>query len=344
MCIRDRWSTFFMGLSLSLLVSSSLNNSKRRMLLFIPFSILPLVTIQLLTSDIRGFVPGMLAVRLGSWGFVYLTMFLTALYITFGIAAFDSSERNSRNNAPGSYSRMMIFAGMFYPKDEVSRSLFTRELLGLIRGKAYIRIAFSLLFPLIVMSGMIGLLSGLEDVPVSFNLTFFAVMVSFFTISIYTHLTNIDFLEFDQTVPIDTPVLIKVKLRIYLVFSLPISILFLLAMSIVTGDLEGLFFGIPLVLVAVPYMGFVTAYLTGLWTNSLIFDSSVFMKYMLFTVLPLMFSTLLSFLMVEMVLVSLIGIGTIIILGSIAIIILSDALDRKWKDTVLSSSGVGFRE
>lgn len=339
-----QWSTFLLGLSLSLLVSSSLNNRRRRMLLFIPFSLLPLITIQVITSEVSGFVPGMLAVRYDSWPFILFTMLLVAIYVLFGTLAFDGSERSSRKNAPGSYEKIMSFARFIYPKDVVSRSLFSREILGMIRGKAYIRIGFSLLFPLIIMSGMIGLLAGLENVPVSFNLTFFAVMVSFFTISIYTHLTNIDFLEFDQTVPVNTSQLIKVKLRIYILFSLPISLLFLVAMSIITNDLEGLFFGIPLVLVAVPYMGFVTAYLTGLWTNSLIFDSSVFMRYMLFTVLPLMFSTILSFLMVDMFLPSVIGIVIIIILGAVAIIIISNALEKKWRETVLSSAGVGFRE
>jgi hypothetical protein len=339
-----QWSTFLMGLSLSMLVSSALNNRQRRMLVFIPFSILPLVTLQVITGEVRAFVPGMLAVELDSWGFLVFSIFMITMYVVFGTLVFDGSERSSKKTAPGSYSRFMGLSKVLYPRDKISRSLFTRELLGMIRGKAYIRIGFSLIFPLIVMSGMIGLLSGMEDVPVSFNLTFFAVMVSFFTISIYTHLSNIDFLEFDQSVPINTPQLIRVKLRIYLVLSLPISLLFLITMALVTGDLLGLIFGIPLVLIAVPYMGYVTAYLTGLWTNSLIFDSSVFLRYMIFTVLPLMFSTMMSFMMVEMLIPSLVGIAVIIILGAISIIIISNGLDRKWKDTVLSSSGVGFRD
>ncbi len=339
-----QWSTFLLGLSLSMLVSSALNNTKRRMLLFVPLSILPLIIIQIITYDVRGFVPGLLAVEYDSWTFILITILLVSIYITIGTLVFDGGERSSRTNSPGSYNNVMSLSRVLYPRDVVSRSLFSRELLGLIRGKAYIRIGFSLLFPLIVMSGMIGILSGLESIPVSFNLTFFAVMVSFFTISIYTHLTNIDFLEFDQTIPIDTPQLIRVKLRVYLVISLPISLVFLVAMSIITGDLQGLLYGVPLILVAVPYMGFVTAYLTGLWTNSLIFDSSVFLRYMVFTVLPLMFSTMLSFLMVDLPIVSLFGITSMIILGVVAIIILSNALDKRWKETVLSSSGVGFRD
>ena len=233
---------------------------------------------------------------------------------------------------------------VIYPRDIISRSLFAREMIGLIRGRAYVRIGFSLFFPLLVMSGMVGMISGLEGIPVTFNLTFFAVMVSFFAMSIYAHLSNIDFLEFDQTIPIDTPKLIKVKVRIYLLVSLPMAISFLVIMSIIMGDLEGLLYGLPLVLVAVPYMGYVTAYLTGLWTNSLLFDPSVFLKYMIFTVLPLMFSTILSLLMVEMFLESIIGIAVILVMGIAAIKIISGSIDRRWNNMVLSSTGVGFRD
>jgi hypothetical protein len=340
----SQWLTFLLGLSLSMLVSSLINNKRRKLLLLVPFSITPLVTIQILTMDVQGFIPTMIAVRNDSWTFVLLTIVLNIIYLVFGILAFDSSERTSKRPAPGSYAELKGFARVIFPRDSISRSLFIREVLGIIRGKAYIRIGFSLLFPLLVMSGMIGLISGLEGLPVSFNLTFFAVMVSFFTISIYTHLSNIDFLEFDQTLPVKAPDLIRVKLRVYLVLSIPIALLFLISMSIAIGDIYGLIFGIPLILVAVPYMGYVTAYLTGLWTNSLIFDSSVFMRYMVFTVLPLMFSTMLSFLMVDMFLPSIFGISIMIILGIVAIWIISNGLEKRWKNVVLSSAGTGFRD
>ncbi len=339
-----QWSTFLMGLSLSMLVSSLINNPKRRLLLLVPISILPLVAIQVLTSDVQGFIPGMLAVTSDSWPWAILTVLLTMIYVTLGVLAFDGSEIGYKRGVPGSYKKMLSFARIIYPRDTISRSLFAREMIGLIRGRAYVRIGFSLFFPLLVMTGMVGLISGMEGIPVTFNLTFFAVMVSFFAMSTYAHLSNIDFLEFDQTIPIDTPKLIKVKVRVYLLLSLPMAIAFLVIMSIIMGDMEGLLYGLPLVLVAVPYMGYVTAYLTGLWTNSLLFDPSVFLKYIIFTVLPLMFSTILSLMMVEMFLESIIGIAVILAMGIAAIKIISGSIDRRWKNMVLSSTGIGFRD
>ncbi|RLF60848.1 MAG: hypothetical protein DRN37_02020 [Thermoplasmata archaeon] len=338
-----QWSTFLLGLSLSMLVSSMINRRGRWILLLAPFSMAPLVTVQILTGEVKGFLPAVLSIETGSWAFIILTSLLAVVYTAFGVLLFEGGAKGNRTSSPGSFRRMMAFSRILYPSDHVSRALLAREMLSLVRGKAYLRISFSLLFPLLVISGMIGLISGMEEVPVRFNVTFFAVMISFFTISIYTHLTNMDFLDFDQTLPVDTPRLIRVKVRLYLMLSLPIAFMFLITMSIATGDMKGLLFGLPLVLVAVPYMGFVTAYLTGLWTNSLLFDSSVFMKYMIFTVLPLMFSTILSFLMTEVLLPSIIGIAAIILMGVAAVFIISRGLDSRWKDVPLSSSGSGFR-
>ena len=91
----------------------------------------------------------------------------------------------------------------------------------------------------------------------------------------------------------------------------------------------------------VPYMGYVTAYLTGLWTNSMLFDASVFLKYMVLTVLPLMMATLLSFLMESILVVSMIGLGLITIAGLVSTMFISRSLDKKWSDAVLQSAGSG---
>jgi hypothetical protein len=168
---------------------------------------------------------------------------------------------------------------------------------------------------------------------------FFAVMVSFFTMSIYTNLVNMDFLEYDQTIPVRTSDLIRVKVKLFMMIAIPVSLLFLVAAGVLKQDPVGLLFSFPLVLIMVPYMGYVTAYLTGLWTNSMLFDSSVFLRYIGLTVLPLMMATLLSFLMGRIFLISVLGIALISIAGLISTMFLSRSLDSKWSDTVLASAG-----
>jgi small-conductance mechanosensitive channel len=112
-------------------------------------------------------------------------------------------------------------------------------------------------------------------------------------------------------------------------------------MGAVTGEWKELLFSIPLLLVAVPYMAYVTAYLTGLWTNTLLLDSSVFVRYMVFTVLPLMFSMMLSLLMTSAFIPSVIGLAVIMIIGAAATTIISRKIRTRWHDAVLDSAGGG---
>jgi hypothetical protein len=213
--------------------------------------------------------------------------------------------------------------------------------MDLLRGRAYVRIAFSMLFPIIIISMMVGFLGSFDTTGLRFNVSFYSVMVSFFTISIYSHLVNMDDLEFHQTMPVDAVAVIKVKLMLHLLIALPISLTYLVIMGAVTGEWVELMFAIPLLLVAVPYMAYVTAYLTGLWTNTLLLDSTVFVKYMVFTVLPLMSSMILSLLMARAFLPSVIGMVIIMVIGTAATVIISKKVRSRWGDTVLSSAGGG---
>jgi hypothetical protein len=335
-----QWFSFLLGLSLSMLVSSILSSRSRWKLILIPSALVPLFTIQLITGDLSGFIPTALAVNGRSWFWLGIALILIIVYSAGGVLLYEGGATSYRSEASGSYSSTRKFISRFV-KDPIKNSLLTREIMNLLRGKAYIRIGFSLFFPLIVMMGLVGILSGFDQGSLDFNMPFFAVMVSFFTMSIYTNLVNTDFLEFDQTIPIRTSDLIRAKLTIYLLMAIPISMIFLVLVSLATGDMVGLVFALPLVLVMVPYMGYVTAYLTGLWTNSMLFDASVFLRYLVLTVLPLMMATLLSFLMENILMISVIGLVLITVAGMFAILFLSRSLEKKWSDAVLQSAGSG---
>ncbi len=334
-------SSFFLGLSLSMTVSAAINNRRRTHLLLVPLSIVPLIVIQQTTDRLEGFLPPMLALRSSPLIWLSVSTILTVVYCTVGIIVFDGMPMEGQRPVSGSYTRIHMAARMVYPHDPIGRSLLARDMVNLIRGKAYVRIAFSMLFPVIIISLMVGMIGSFDGSGLRFNTAFFAVMVSFFTISIYSHLVSMDFLEFDQTIPVDAVSLIRVKLREHILIALPISLLFLLIMTAATGEWKELFFSVPLLLVAIPYMAHVTAYLTGLWTNTLLLDSSVFVRYMVFTVLPLMFSMMLSLLMTSAFLPSVIGMTVIMVMGAFATVIISRKIPSRWKGTVLDSAGGG---
>ncbi|MGA1792861.1 MAG: hypothetical protein ACMUHM_02825 [Thermoplasmatota archaeon] len=332
------WSTFLLGLSLSLIISSILSGRRGWQLLILPVLIMPLFAVQLITGEISGFIPSVLSVNGGSQFWILLTILLSSLYTAGGVFLYKNSESIRSNEVAGSYLRARKFTSHL-TKGPIMSSLLAREWINFVRGQAYVRVGFSLLLPLVVMGGLVGLIEGLDDNMIDFNLPFFAIMASFFTMSIYTHIVNMDYLEFDQTLPVRTSDMIKVKIRFFLVLGLPATLVFLSVAAVIKGDLVGLLYSIPMVLIMVPYIGCVTGYLTGLWTNSMLFDASVFIRYLALTVLPLMMATLLSFLMESIFVVSLIGLGLITVSGLVSTMFLYNALEEKWSDAVLQSAG-----
>ncbi|MFW3146693.1 MAG: hypothetical protein ACMUIE_07780 [Thermoplasmatota archaeon] len=334
----SQWASFLLGLSLSLSVSSAVGAGRRRALAYAPLSVIPLLLLPLSTGRLEAFLPQYMAVLDGSWIWLLITFGLSAFYISMGILLFSGVDESYDRKKPGDYGFLFrLMSGTF--KDPVYSALAARELINLLRGKAYVRISFSLFFPLIVMGGLVGFLQVFGSNAIDFNMPFFAVMISFFTMSVYTHLTNMDYLDYDQTIPVRTSDLVRVKVWVYLMISLPLAVVILMVIALIRGDLRGLFFSLPLVIVMVPYMGFVTAYLTGLWTNSMLFDASVFLRYMALTVGPLMFATLLSFLMDRILWISIFGLALIMLSGAVSTWIMARSLDEKWKETVLSSAG-----
>ena len=71
----------------------------------------------------------------------------------------------------------------------------------------------------------------------------------------------------------------------------------------------------------------------------MLFDATVFLRYLTLTVLPLMIATLLSFLMDTIFLASLVGLCILTVCGLVSTIFLHKALDEKWSDAVLQSAG-----
>jgi len=329
------WCSFLIGISFSLMISSALTNRDRRMLMIIPLGFVPPMVVQLASGELTAFLVPLAGILQGNWDFLLISLSISLLYIVLGVLFFDGGPVKSSLSPSGSYSH--VYASLGWLSDPVLRGLLSREFINLVRGKAYLRMLFSLGMPMLVILALAGLIGGIEGSPIQFNMVFFSVMLSFFTVSIYANLVNMDYLDFDQTMPVSTTEYIGIKVVAHSLLALPISVSMLLVIAIAVGDLTGLLLGIPVVIVAVPYMGYVTAYLTGLWTNSLLFDSSVFVRYLIFTVLPLMSATMLSYLMDHFLLASIIGLGVVVLAELITVLYLRRGIEKKWMWASLSS-------
>lgn len=330
------WTAFVQGMALSLCMSACIVNGRRWMLLLLPLFFVPLFAAQLHSGDPRGFSTTYTAIGKGSVPWLAISAALSVVYAAAGVLLYEGSARSVRSGAPWSYRGVGRFARL---ARSGRSSVMGREVLNLARGRAYIGIAFSLFVPILVLAAFSGILSSVGGIPQGFNAVFFSVMVSIFTVSIYNGLVNLDSLDFDQTLPLDVPAIVRAKVRLHLVLALPTWAVITVIIGAFSGDGIGLAVGMPVGLVTVVYMGYATAYLTGLWTNSMLFDASVFLRYVAFSALPMLYATILSFTMDEWPLPSMGALAVYIALAILSTAIMDRGIDRRWKDRVLASAG-----
>ncbi len=175
------------------------------------------------------------------------------------------------------------------------RTLFAKELLDLKRSGTPIKMFFSFVTPLVFLSFTVWFVRYGLVLPIGFNTVFYAAMVGFFGISLYNWLNNVDTMDYMSTLPLSVPQIIRVKLLVYVVLTLGIGAAFVVAIAWVNGDTRLLWLAMPVMVVTSLYSVVMTAYLTGLRTNSFLFDPGVLFAFSAMSILPDVGLAILSF-------------------------------------------------
>jgi len=230
---------------------------------------------------------------------------------------------------PAYHSRIPVLKGLY-------RTLIAKEFVDLRRSGTVAKMFFSFVLPLLFLSLTVWFVNYGLSIPVGFNAVFYAAMVGFVSTLMYSWLNNIDLVEYYSMLPVTVPQLIKVRMVVFLVLTLGISAFFVVAISVVNGDLELLWLALIVMFVTSLYMVAVTAYLTGLKTNTFLFDTSVLGKFSVMSFLPDVGLTILSFSLVSDWKLAMMGIA--LVLGSmlLATRILYKGIDGKWSKTAFA--------
>jgi hypothetical protein len=170
-------------------------------------------------------------------------------------------------------------------------------------------------------------------IPVGFNTVFYGAMVGFFGVTFYGWLNNIDHTDYLATLPLSVPVVIKTKLLAFAILTTWISAIFLIAIALVNNDVRLLWLALPVMIVVSIYMVVMTAYLTGLRTNSFFFDPGVLVKFTVLSMLPDLGLTILSFTIDRDIVFALAGIGLVLGALGISALLFYRGLDKKWGRT-----------
>jgi hypothetical protein len=148
--------------------------------------------------------------------------------------------------------------------------------------------------PLAFLAILAWVLKNAFAFPIPFNSVFYAGMIGFFGMTIYSWLNNIDSADFYQTLPTNVPMVIRTRFLMCMMFAIWISAIFVIAITIVNSDMQFLLISIFVAFTITFYTASVVAHLTGLRTNTYLFDTRILGKFSLRTVPPLIALIMLS--------------------------------------------------
>ena len=212
-------------------------------------------------------------------------------------------------------------------------TLLGKEFLDLQRSGTFAKMFFSFVTPLLFLSFTAWFVRYGLQVPVGFNTVFYAGMVGFFGVILYNWLNNVDATDYLATVPVSVPEVIRAKLLAFLLLTTWISVGFVVTIAWLNADTRLLWLAIPIVVVTSTYIVVLTAYLTGLRTNSFLFDPGVLARFSVMSMLPDFGLTILSFTIDRDLRFAATGIGIVLTVLAATTYILLKGIDAKWRGT-----------
>ena len=235
---------------------------------------------------------------------------------------YEPRSKPEGEELPGVDARLGIARGY--------RILLAKEFVDLKRSGTVAKMFFSFVTPLIFLSFTAWFVRTGLRAPVGFNSVFYGGMVGFFGVLLYNWLNSVDSMDYYATLPVGVPTVIRTKLLAFLVLTTGISTAFVVGVSALNGDVRLLWLALPVMFVTSVYMVVMTAYLTGLRTNSFLFDPAILAQFSVLAVLPDLGLTILSFTVDRDPAFTVAGISLVLAALAIATLFLYRGLDRKW--------------
>ncbi|WP_424359718.1 hypothetical protein [Methanocella sp. MCL-LM] len=211
-------------------------------------------------------------------------------------------------------------------------TLAAKEWIDLMRSGGLGSVLFSFVLPLLFLWGLLWMMSNVmtfmtdgNAISLPFNTMFYSIIIGFFASLVYGWLNNIDNNANYRMLPVTMPDVIKAKLILFVILNTVVSVIYLGLISISRGELALLPAGLFTMFMVSGYTGVLTAYMTGIFTNSLMFDYKVMSIYALAVAPVLVVLILLSFypgMLLAVVCLS-------ALLGALAWLLLG-RIDKKW--------------
>ncbi len=199
----------------------------------------------------------------------------------------------------GSSSRLfdaeMIEASRSFKFARGAGTLMAKDWIDLKRSRTLGPVAGAYLGPLLFLVIIFWFVEGIIQVHIPINLIFYSAMIGFFSVSIYGWLNMLDAPSFLEVLPVGVSDMVRTKVLMLSLFALFLSTAFLIVLGIVQFELDLLPLALLVGYSSTAFTVCGTAYLTGLRTNSYLFDPRILAKFALMNIPPLCALVLLSF-------------------------------------------------
>jgi len=213
------------------------------------------------------------------------------------------------------------------------QALLAKEYTDMVRSGALSKMLLAYVAPLLFLSFTTWYVNNGLAIPVGFNTVFYAAMVGFFGVMLYSWLTNIDAVDYFETLPVNVPKVIKAKLVSFFILTSVISTSFVLGIAVANQETQLLWLALPVLYITSAYMVIATAYLAGLSPNSVLFNPSVMTRFMIISLLPDLCITILSFSISTQPLFAVAGIALVCFALLTITLVFYRSLERKWGHT-----------
>ena len=174
-------------------------------------------------------------------------------------------------------------------------TLLGKDWIDLKRSGSLVPVSTAYVGPLIFLALVFWFVGDVLDVRLDVNLIFYATMIGFFSVSIFSWLEMLDGPGCMEVLPITVAEAVRSKLLMLSLFAAVLSTAALVVLSLLLGELSVLPAALPIAYATTAYTVAATAYLTGLRTNSYLFDPRVLARFSALIIPPLIFLVILSF-------------------------------------------------
>jgi hypothetical protein len=174
-------------------------------------------------------------------------------------------------------------------------NLLGKDWIDLRRSGSLVPVSTAYVGPLIFLALIFWFVGDVLDVRLDVNLIFYAAMIGFFSVSIYAWLDMLDAPGSLEVLPLKVADAVRSKLLMLSLFAAALSTGALILLSLFLGEMTMLAAALPVAYATTAYTVAATAYLTGLRTNSYLFDPRVLGKFSVMVIPPLVLLVILSF-------------------------------------------------